>query len=298
MSTGSDDHSMRRSDLAAAVVGAEDYLKSPVHLGRALSGSIVNTVHEIRVDGKRMILKFGEESGIKREYAVLLELKGRRLPVPRAELVKASAGGPGVVLLMDAWDGAAAEEDSPALVGAGRALRHLHSLEKNGFGPVDPSASEVRGSYSSWSAYVDHLLERAWSRIPEAVLDAELRGLILTVVQESADSLSHPGNGVLLHGDLAPRHVWCHDERFVGLIDWGDAMVGDPVFDIARASLAGPTALKLLMSGYGQEVELDARLLSLYRLLWSLSALTGECEAGGDWLESYLNIIIKEAAAG
>jgi aminoglycoside phosphotransferase (APT) family kinase protein len=38
---------------------------------------------------------------------------------------------------------------------------------------------------------------------------------------------------VLLHGDLGPEHVLCHEERVVGVIDWSDARVGDPALDLA-----------------------------------------------------------------
>ncbi|MFJ9588457.1 phosphotransferase [Streptomyces acidicola] len=36
--------------------------------------------------------------------------------------------------------------------------------------------------------------------------------------------------GVPLHGDLMPKHVWDDQGRLVGLIDWGDAMAGDDAF--------------------------------------------------------------------
>ena len=38
---------------------------------------------------------------------------------------------------------------------------------------------------------------------------------------------------VLLHADLGPEHLLVRDGRLVGVIDWGDARVGDPALDYA-----------------------------------------------------------------
>jgi aminoglycoside phosphotransferase (APT) family kinase protein len=38
---------------------------------------------------------------------------------------------------------------------------------------------------------------------------------------------------VLLHGDLGPEHLLCANGRLAGVIDWGDARIGDPALDLA-----------------------------------------------------------------
>jgi aminoglycoside phosphotransferase (APT) family kinase protein len=38
---------------------------------------------------------------------------------------------------------------------------------------------------------------------------------------------------VFTHSDLGPEHLLCRDGRLVGVIDWGDARVGDPALDYA-----------------------------------------------------------------
>ena len=37
----------------------------------------------------------------------------------------------------------------------------------------------------------------------------------------------------LTHSDLGPEHMLCRDGRLVGVIDWGDARIGDPAIDYA-----------------------------------------------------------------
>jgi aminoglycoside phosphotransferase (APT) family kinase protein len=46
---------------------------------------------------------------------------------------------------------------------------------------------------------------------------------------------------VLTHADLFPEHLLCRDGRLVGVIDWGDARIGDPALDYAWL-LNGPFA--------------------------------------------------------
>ena len=38
---------------------------------------------------------------------------------------------------------------------------------------------------------------------------------------------------VLTHSDLGPEHLVVHEGRLAGVIDWGDARVGDPAIDYA-----------------------------------------------------------------
>jgi aminoglycoside phosphotransferase (APT) family kinase protein len=38
---------------------------------------------------------------------------------------------------------------------------------------------------------------------------------------------------VPIHGDILPEHLRCRDGRLVGVIDWGDARIGDPALDYA-----------------------------------------------------------------
>jgi aminoglycoside phosphotransferase (APT) family kinase protein len=39
---------------------------------------------------------------------------------------------------------------------------------------------------------------------------------------------------VLIHGDLGAEHVLVDGDRITGVIDWGDAAIGDPAVDHGR----------------------------------------------------------------
>ena len=76
--------------------------------------------------------------------------------------------------------------------------------------------------------------------------------------------------------------------RLSSVIDWGDAWVGDPLADLARLSMSGPTVTAAFLDGYGLEATAEVQeTLARHRLLWNLSALTYEHRAGGDWFDAY-----------
>lgn len=35
----------------------------------------------------------------------------------------------------------------------------------------------------------------------------------------------------MIHGDLGPDHLICHESGLVGVIDWSDACINDPPVD-------------------------------------------------------------------
>lgn len=82
--------------------------------------------------------------------------------------------------------------------------------------------------------------------------EAEWHGLrsLLTRMKSSAFS----GKPMLLHGDYWPRNIVWRDEAVVGILDWEDAAIGDPLSDVACACLE----LSYLYGGWGPRCFLEA----------------------------------------
>jgi thiamine kinase-like enzyme len=99
----------------------------------------------------------------------------------------------------------------------------------------------------------------------------------------------------LLHGDFHPRHVYAVDGRITGIIDWGDATAGDPVFDLGRLVRAGVRdhrveagfeLLDIVLDSYGDSPWLDGDLapkLLLYGVVFTAWSMHGEFESGAPW---------------
>ncbi|WP_350276121.1 aminoglycoside phosphotransferase family protein [Kribbella sp. HUAS MG21] len=164
-----------------------------------------------------------------------------------------------------------AEASASVLQAAGRAMRRVHS---------------IAGADAGWRRRLQQVLDDLDVLPAElAVRVREMLPPFVARVQETAP--------VLLHGDLHLRHLYAVGGELTGILDWGDAAYGDPVFDLARMSMAGPEAMAAFLDGYGV-IELPERTLSCYRVLWSLMALQAEHLAGGDWFQAHLDSITRE----
>lgn len=65
----------------------------------------------------------------------------------------------------------------------------------------------------------------------------------------------------LVHADLTVDHIFVDRVRLVGIIDWGDAMVTDPYYDLGALYLdafgCDPSLLRAFLDGYGWTVGAD-----------------------------------------
>jgi aminoglycoside 2''-phosphotransferase len=109
-------------------------------------------------------------------------------------------------------------------------LTALHSIpveQAIGAGLADASADEWRAEYAAF---------RAWSRAHAApLLSADARAQLERLWAGYLDEPEHfRFQPVLIHRDLGIEHVLLEPGgRLAGVIDWGDAAIGDPAIDFA-----------------------------------------------------------------
>jgi aminoglycoside phosphotransferase (APT) family kinase protein len=70
-----------------------------------------------------------------------------------------------------------------------------------------------------------------FERLVLPLLDADLRTAAKLLFAETETLVGF--EPALLHADLGPDHLLVRDSRLSGVIDWGDARVGDPALDYA-----------------------------------------------------------------
>lgn len=74
---------------------------------------------------------------------------------------------------------------------------------------------------------------------------------------------------VFTHGDLQAEHVLVSDDAAIsGVIDWGDAGLGDPLYDLAVLTVGHGEHLDDVLVGYGEPVDRD-----VIRAYWTLRRL-------------------------
>lgn len=79
----------------------------------------------------------------------------------------------------------------------------------------------------------------------------------------------------LLHGDYWPGNVLWHEGRLVGVIDWEDATLGDPLADLANSRLEmlwafGMDAMRRFTDEYAKSVSVDLASLPYWDLYAAL----------------------------
>jgi aminoglycoside phosphotransferase (APT) family kinase protein len=125
-------------------------------------------------------------------------------------------------------------------------LEALHTLDASGLDVPRPEWREIyREHAEEWRHSVLPLLDRDERRRAEGLL-----GEVETLTGFEA---------ALVHCDLGPEHLLVQDGRLAGVIDWGDAKVGDPAIDYAML-LNGP------FPDWGVDAELRRRARIYHRL--------------------------------
>ena len=177
-------------------------------------------------------------------------------PIPTAEIlwrrpnVLALAALPGTAL---GRLGAPSTASAAAWSAAGAAARRLHDSPPPpwpGRGP-DETASDLEA-------------ECAWLIAHEVVPAA-----VVMRNRQVAEATFRPYTPAFTHGDLQLTHVFVDGDEVTGVLDWSEAGLGDPLFDLAILTLGHEERLDQVLAGYGKEVDLD-----VIRGWWSLRSLT------------------------
>ena len=127
----------------------------------------------------------------------------------------------------------------------GRFLYDLHLTPPEFVGMRASTAEAVReGLRAEVASLSDHVLP-----LLEPDERSRAERAIATHVEDDDNFRFAP---CLTHGDIGPEHVLVTDTGdLAGVIDWGDAEVGDPVFDLAWVMHAMPAEGERVLGAYG-----------------------------------------------
>jgi aminoglycoside phosphotransferase (APT) family kinase protein len=226
-------------------------------------------VYEVVTDAGRWIFKAMEPDGRDRD-GIALEAwscaRAREAGVPTPLIHSLDTSGsrfPSSFLVMEKAAGDSLERLAlpradlhAALKELGSHMRALHEIEIPDFGWLDEKdyrcTGLVKGSAETWH-------EALFGDIPEslgyltrlALLTADELDRAHAILERDAPVADPGTTGRLLHGDFGLVHVWFDPEtaRISSLIDFGERMSGDPVYDFCDLDLE-PNLFNLVVAGY------------------------------------------------
>jgi aminoglycoside phosphotransferase (APT) family kinase protein len=130
-----------------------------------------------------------------------------------------------------------------ALAAAARLLAALHALQGSGFGPLSlawPGGSlqaggsaRLAGVHRRWNGFLRTRLDEHLAESLEggAIDDAEARSIDAWLDAPCVHGAME--GGALLHGDPGSPNFIVGAEGVSAVLDWEDALLGDPLFDVA-----------------------------------------------------------------
>jgi aminoglycoside phosphotransferase (APT) family kinase protein len=241
-----------------------------VRCTRAAAQGTFHRLYDIdAADGEAKLLRVAVLPGDAAAQVMALEarlaesLRGQGFAVPACEYRGiARAGQVRGTHLMERAAGQALttlDDDEPrmqaGLAQVARFLARLHAVRGTGFGPlsVDPGAM-LRGVHERWEDYV--LL-----RLDEHLRACEATGAMTSSEARAAMQCFDKGRAllreqpaVLLHGDPGSHNFMVDASGEIrAVLDWEDALLGDPLFDLASLCTFHPERRHAgIASAYGE----------------------------------------------
>jgi aminoglycoside phosphotransferase (APT) family kinase protein len=240
-----------------------------------------NAVYDVDADGGRFIVKASTSRDALRAEAWACA-RGAAAGCAAPAIIRRGCLGIGdsmCALIMNRIAGQPIAAGHPAFLEVGAGLQRLHSVKMMGFGWLAEASWDELGEFTlrhpSWLSFLQAICDDARGLADGYGFAAAVADAAASAIGDHADTLAAVEVGVLCHGDLKVAHILVDAGRLAGVIDWGDAVVADPWWDIARfAHRAHAASVSLLRQGYRladrASTEELAWRLPLYEALWML----------------------------
>lgn len=254
-----------------------------------------NEVYDVKTkDGQEVIIRVSheEDEAFGKEKWAIEQCQQAGVPVPNVLLVEdiTTDGKFRSICVLEKLKGEplmkrvreksiSPQEIEAILKETGRLLSRVHGIETKKFGKIDETGT---GSFDSWA---DYILRRtspeSEARVKEVArkmeIDPDTISRATDVLRQHTDLYAQV-EPKLLHGDLGYEHIFVDGTAITGIIDWGNALSGDPIHDFAWWNFFhkdDETGLTL-MEGYENKELFEGNFgtrLNLCRLYLSLDFL-------------------------
>ena len=261
-----------------------------------MSASAEHRVFRITLRDLTAFLKIATRAHLEPELAALQLLGPTEVPIPSVLATDLDGSRTGVpCALLRHVGGTPLSYDSPLFASIGPVLRQVHEVSVAGYGHLSAISGTPRGHQKTSADAIRLQIQDIEPVVAAGLVDARLAARAVAAVTSRMSLLRPPEPGRLIHGDFHFRHVFADDTRVTGIIDWGDASSGDPLYDFGRilhsiVVVAGyAEAVRVVdkvRHDYGQALWLhagSAELMLVYAVAFIVEAMKSELAGGSPW---------------
>lgn len=163
----------------------------------------------------------------------------------------------------------------------GRVFKQIHSISANNYGPIDIklllTKNELTGTFSSWKSFIFLNLNNHLKECVKIGVLSPSELVSLKSIYVKSKPIFTNSKSSLIHNDPSLRNIFVNNNRVTGIIDWEDAIFGDPLWEIAFIDTflfrkEDKLKFKLFCNGYGININKEYKSLKywLYYLRISL----------------------------
>ncbi len=208
---------------------------------RPLAAGEWSRAFAFRLDGREAVIRFGTHGEDFAKDAAMGRRGGPDLPIPPVWELGDAPGGCFAVSerrygdALDGLDAAGMRLVLPALLRTCDAIARVDVSASRGYGGWGPDGTAPCASWAEALLAVDAPRPRlpGWrERLDEVPEAAGAFAAALAALRGALADLPDPGRG-LIHNDLLHHNVLVDGDRITAVLDWGNAMYGDPLYDAA-----------------------------------------------------------------
>lgn len=234
------------SDIRASLVLLHERFGDNVIDIRPLTGGVFSRAFAFVADDRDYVIRLNREVHARQSFAkddyAWRHFASPALPIPRIIAAGESAGfhyaiGEKVAgRTLNACSPAERRAVLPALLETVEAVGRADVTGTGGYGDWD---GDGHGTFASWRGYLASITDNHtdgfyedWRRYyDESFLE---RDVFESVATRMLELLEHcPEERSLVHNDLHFENVMSDGTRITGVLDWANALYGDPLYDVA-----------------------------------------------------------------
>lgn len=276
-------------------------------------GGLINDVFFVKAGGEELVLRVSPNEGpghpgFEGERWALEECSKAGIPVPKVVgfgQIKASLPKPCQYLLITKIPGEPLLSSLPKKIAyflnpeekerlkdlveeAGGVLKKVHQIRPRGFGNLGVGGE---GTYSTWREFLEgkYKTDNLVGYLTGRRLITKKTGEKLKKVLTSEKNRLELASPALLHGDFYYDHIFVHEGKISGTIDFEDCLGGDPLWDLARWELYEELGVNLknaksLFDGHQETLSTEERRkMTFYKIYQALPLIWWWLEERREW---------------